>query len=123
MKTKTPLKLTLHLDADTRSWFLAEARAEGRSPDSHLEAILTTRFAHPSWPERAEASALAMELACVTHERDRARSSAVLHEAEAEQAIRCLAEVAAALEASPTDVDGALALAAVRLAARTEAEL
>lgn len=73
--------LTLTLSTETRTALQAEADREHVSLERHINSILARRVARPSWPDLAENAALADEVERLEGERDRARDSAVLHEA------------------------------------------
>ena len=73
--------LTLTLSTETRTALQAEADRENVSLERHINTILARRVARPSWPDLAESAALADEVERLEGERDRARDSAVLHEA------------------------------------------
>lgn len=90
---KQRMKLGITIDAAARLALIAEADEKRMPLERHISELLEARHAHPEWPDRAEAQALAAEVDRLTvendrlvGERDRARASAVLHEAEAEQA-------------------------------------
>ena len=85
--------LTLTLSTATRTALQAEADHEGVSLERHINGILARRVAKPSWPDIAENAALADEVERLEAERDRARNSAVLHEA-AEHRLRTAVESA-----------------------------
>lgn len=76
---KKTLNITLSLDETTIAAFRAEARDRNISEHRLANEIITHRYANPTWPDRAEAAALAAEVERMRGERDRARDSAVLH--------------------------------------------
>ncbi|MEV8337000.1 hypothetical protein [Leucobacter sp. NPDC077196] len=76
---KNTLNLTLSLDETTIAAFRTEAADRDISENRLINEIINRRYSHPTWPDLAEAAALAAELERVTGERDRARDTAVLH--------------------------------------------
>lgn len=74
---------TLNIPLTVEDRVLAALRDEAKAADvpfpTLLGQILERRYARPDWSEIAELTALGAELEQVTAERDRARTTAVLH--------------------------------------------
>ncbi|WP_228407248.1 hypothetical protein [Leucobacter muris] len=97
------------LSTETRTALQDEADREHVSLERHINSILARRVARPSWPDRAEAQALAEEIEQLQErlqaalddrdealaDRDRARGSAALHEADAHRARSMVREAVA----------------------------
>lgn len=78
---KNTLNITLSLDTVTRDALEAESIEQHVSINRLVNDMLTRRYTKPGWPEQAEATVLAAELERTEAERERARDSAILHEA------------------------------------------
>lgn len=90
--------LTLSLSTETRRKLQDEATAAETSIERHINQILARRFERPSWPDRAEAAALAAEVERLEDECERARTSAVLHEGEAHRLMQSHVNALGALD-------------------------
>lgn len=77
---KTFHNLTLTLTASELEQLTASAEAAKRLPAEHAIALIFDRL---DWPDLAEAAAQIAQVNEIVAERDRARDSAVLHEADA----------------------------------------
>ena len=77
---KTFHNLTLNLTSSELEQLTARAEAVNRRPAEHAVEVLCERL---EWPDLAEAAVQQAQLAELTGERDRARDSAALHEADA----------------------------------------